>query len=343
METKIKNTTVYEKSDYREIFDVAENESRLKVYIKSYLNIYDVPVIDEAVIEKEEFCASKFTFYVLKDDLVSFNQGDAVSVKFDSAGIFYGYVFSKARDKENLIKVVCYDQMRYLKNRRTYTRGSMCLEEIVRRIGNDNALRIGETDQAAGLLPPVAADNLSLLDVIKKACKEQRRLNGERYILYDDFGYLNLKNEKNLETNVMIDATGAENYVYTDTIDKDVYNTVQLYSDTKKANLRSLTTITDKETANMWGTLILSKKASDPLRAYEEARELLAEYNKINRTITLKCVKGDLRFVPGCSVYVKLSMGDLYFDNFVRVRKAVHRFKNNMYSADLYLDGSEIE
>lgn len=343
MSTRIKNTVNYEKGGYREVFDVEENDSRLKVYIKSKLVVYDVPVAEEACIEKEEFCASKFTFSVMKDSVVSFNQGDAVSVKYDSEGIFYGYVFSKSRDKDGLIKVTCYDQMRYMKNRRTYTRGSMRLDEIVEKIASDYSLRVGEIEKSSTTLPSVAADNVSLLDVVKKACKDTMHLTGKRFILYDDCGKLVLKNEESMYVNLVIDASQAENYVYSDTIDRDVYNMVQIYSDNKKANLRSVTTLSDKSNMALWGTLILSKKATDPDNAYSEGKNLLKEYNRINREIVFKTVKGDLRFVPGCHVYVKMTMGDLYFDGYVRVTKTVHKFKNNFYSTDIYIDGSEAE
>ena len=99
--------------------------------------------------------------------------------------------------------------------------------------------------------------------------------------------------------------------------------------------------MSDKETMTMWGTLVLSKKATDPVNAYDEGKRLLEEYNRVNREIVLKTVKGDCAFIPGCSVALKMTMGDLYFDGYVRIRRAVHRFKNNFYSADLYVDGSE--
>ena len=341
--TIIKNKNKFDKSTYREVFDVETKESRLKIYIKSALKVYEVFAVDTVVIDKEEFCASRLTFHLLKDEVISFNQGDAVSVKYDGEVLFYGYVFSKSRDKKGLIKVECYDQLRYMKNRRSYTRGSMSLSEIVRKIGDECALHIGEVDLSDTLLSPVAADNVSLLDVVKKACAETRRISGRRYILYDDGGQLNLKDEKELVLDVLIDPSQAENFIYSDTIDRDVYNMVQLYSDTKRLNLREVTTFTDKETMDRWGTLILTKKATDPARAYSEGKILLDEYNRINRTIVLKRVEGDVRFVPGCSVMLKMVMGDLAFDGYVRIKRAVHTFKNNFYRTDLYVDGSEVE
>lgn len=343
MATIIKNRTTAGKGVEREAFDVAVKESRLKVYIKSGLTVFEVNAVEELVIDKEEFCAGKMTFYVLKDSTLSFNQGDAVSVKYDAEALFYGYVFSKSRDKRGLIRVECYDQMRYMKNRRSYTRGSMSVDEIVRVLAKECALNTGEIDKSSVLLPAVAADNVSLLDVVKKACSDTRRLSGKRFILYDDAGRLNLKDEKSLVCDVLIDRSQAEDFTYSDTIDRGVYNTIQLYNDTKRLNLREITTVSDRETMAAWGTLILSRKATDPQNAYAEGKQLLEEYNRINREIVLKTVEGDVRFIPGCSIVLSMSMGDLYFDGYVRIRRAVHRFKNNFYSADLYVDGSEVE
>lgn len=341
--TIIRNRNNFDKSTHREIFDVKTKESRLKIYIKSRLVVYEVFAVGEARVDKEEFCASRFTFSVLKDNVISFNQGDAVSVKYDDESIFYGYVFSKTRDKKGLIKVECYDQLRYLKNRRSYTRGSMNLTEVVNHIAEECALNKGVIEKSTTVLSAVAADNVSLLDVVKKACKETRRLSGNRFILYDEAGRLNLKNEKGLVLDTVIDPTQAENYIYSDTIDRDVYNTIQLYSDTKRLNLRDVTTLTDKETMDKWGTLILTKKATDPLNAYQEGKLLLEEYNRINREIVLKRVKGDVRLIPGCSVVLQMTMGDLFFNGNVRIRRAVHIFKDNFYQTDLYVDGSEVE
>ncbi len=343
MATVIRNKTAFDKSTEREIFDVETGNKKLRIYIKSRLTVYEVNAVGEVLIDKEEFCASKLIFEVLKDSLISFNQGDAVSVKYDGETLFYGYVFSKSRDKKGLIRVECYDQMRYMKNRRSYTRGRMSLDEIVRKLADECALRVGEVDKSSVQLPSVAADNVSLLDVVKKACVETRRLSGRRFILYDDGGRLNLKDEEELFCDLLIDASQMENFVYSDTINADVYNTVQLYSDTKRLNVRDIVTVSDKETMAAWGTLILSKKATDPNDAYAEGKRLLEEYNRINREIVLKTVLGDKRFIPGCSVMLKAVMGDLYFDGYVRIRRAVHRFKNNFYSADLYVDGSEVE
>ena len=338
----MKNTSAYYKGRYRELFDVEAQNMKLKVYIKSKLKIYEVILADKAELEREEFCASKFSFTVMKDNVVSFNQGDAVSVMYDSEGIFYGYVFSKSRDKKGLIRVECYDQIRYLKNRRTYTRGRMRLDEMVNKIASDNNLRVGKIQKSSCYLQPVAADNLSLIDVIKKGCKDTERLSGEKFIFYDECGLLMLKKEDELVTDILIDASQAENFVYTDRIDKGVYNTVEVYNDTKRLDLRTVTAVSDKENVDAWGTLVLSKKATDASNAKREAENLLRGYNKVNREIVISKIAGDNRFLPGGSLWVKLVMGDLDINGFVRIHKVRHVFENNQYYTDLYLDGSDV-
>lgn len=342
MQTYIKGS-YYEKGNYREVFDCEATGDDAQVYIKSNLKIYAVTPVGRLCVEREEFCATKLEFTVLKDEVLSFNQGDAVSMKYKGDCVFFGYVFTKKRDKECLIKVVCYDQMRYMKNRRTYTRGSMRLDEIVSRLAEDYRLRKGKIDKCGTILAPYAAQSVSLLDVVKKACRDVRDKTGERYILFDNGGELFLKNESNMLLNVVIDASQAENYDYTDTIDSGVYNMVEVYSDKKRYNTRTVGVASDKETMDRWGTLILSKKAVEVGEEKKEAENLLKEYNRVNREIVIKKVPGRIEFFPGSRVYVRLEMGDLNIEGYVRVKKAVHIFENNAYLCNLYLDGSELE
>lgn len=342
-QTNIIGAKYYDRPVYRDIFDADSNTSKLRIYIKSALKVYEAVTCGEVRIDREEFCAAKCTFTVLKDGIISFNQGDAVSVKYDGEGIFYGFVFSKKRGKEGIISVTAYDQMRYLKNRRTYTRAAMRLDEIVSKIASDNALRIGSVERSGVILPAMAAESVSLLDVIRRAAKDTQSLGGGRFILYDDCGYLKLAKEQSLETDILINPSLAENFIYTDSIDKDVYNYAEVYSDKKRYNLRSLYTASDGENMAKWGTLIISKKASDPLNMASEAKALLDEYNRVNREIVIKSVKGRSALRGGSTVSVSLTMGDLYLNGKMRVTRAIHRFENNTYLTDIYIDGRGVK
>ncbi len=340
--TIIRNGNTYSTGSYREIFESAESAPKLRVYIKSGLKIYEAVIVNEARLEREEFCASKFTFTVMKDDVISFNQGDAVSVKYDGEVIFYGFVFTKKRDKDGLIETTCYDQLRYLKNKRTYTRSSATLSEVVNGIVKEYKLRGGDVARTGAILGAMAAERISLLDVIRKGAEETERRGGGRYELYDDGGYLTLKSALNMKTGVLIDAHLAEDFVYEDTIDEGVYNMIELYNDTKRLNQRWLVRVSDAETMGEWGTLILSQNTTEPETALRDAKQLLEKYNRVNREIVLKGAAGNTAVRGGSIVYISMTMGDLALNGEIRAKKAVHRFENNAYLMDVYLDGSEI-
>lgn len=343
MQTNIKKRSNFYKGAYRDGFSAESDGERLEIFVKSKLRVYKIIPVEKVKVDMEEFAATRAQFTVKKDDVISFNQGDAVSIKYMGEGLFFGYVFTKCRERENLIDVVCYDQLRYMKNRRTYTRGRMRLDEIVNKIADDYYLKKGEIEKCGVMLEAVAADNVSLLDVVKKACSDVKNKNGERYIVFDDCGEIVLKNEKTMVTDIVIDEECVGNYKYTDTIDENVYNMVEVYSDKKRYNTRYTATVSDKESMQKWGTLILSKKATVFGNEESEAKNLLKEYNRIQREIIVKSVPGDRRMMPGGSLYVKFDMGDLSLDGYVRVKKAVHVFENNTYLCDVYLDGSDVE
>jgi len=62
----------------------------------------------------------KLTFNVVKDNMIDFQEGNPVIFRVDGQDVFFGFVFTKGRDKDQIIKVTAYDQLRYLKNKDTY-------------------------------------------------------------------------------------------------------------------------------------------------------------------------------------------------------------------------------
>ena len=78
-----------------------------------------LPVVEEGIEWSTERTSTpgKLTFKVVKDDIIDFQEGAAVRFKFNDKGIFFGFVFTKKRDKDQIITVTAYDQLRYLKNK----------------------------------------------------------------------------------------------------------------------------------------------------------------------------------------------------------------------------------
>ena len=52
----------------------------------------------------------KLTFTVVKDVALNFQEGDPVKLTVDGTPMFYGFVFTKSRDKGSTIDVTAYDQ-----------------------------------------------------------------------------------------------------------------------------------------------------------------------------------------------------------------------------------------
>jgi len=57
---------------------------------------------------------SKLTFSVMADEAAKFAEGNAVSMLVNGEPLFFGFVFRKKRDKNKIIQVTAYDQLRYL-------------------------------------------------------------------------------------------------------------------------------------------------------------------------------------------------------------------------------------
>ena len=80
------------------------------------------PIVEEGVEWSTERVGTpgKLTFKVLQDDILDITEGNAVRLKWKGANVFYGFIFSMKKDKENVWSITAYDQLRYLKNKATY-------------------------------------------------------------------------------------------------------------------------------------------------------------------------------------------------------------------------------
>ena len=75
------------------------------------------PIVEEGISLSWDRKSSpgKLKFSVVKDSVLSFQEGDAVKLSVDGADMFYGFVFTKSRSGRtpNVIEVTAYDQLRY--------------------------------------------------------------------------------------------------------------------------------------------------------------------------------------------------------------------------------------
>lgn len=332
----------------RQIYTLEETEKFdagsqvLELYIINHDNIMFTPIVKEGITweTSRKDAPGKLTFTVMKDDIISFNEGSTVIFKANGKEIFYGYVFTKTRDKKHHISVTAYDQIRYLKSKHTYIYQNKGPEDLIRLIADDFGLKVGELDNTGYKLPVRLEDNKTLLDMIQNLIYEACLNTGNIFVLYDDFGKLTLKNIKNLKINdLLFNGDNTQNFDYKTTIDNNAYNKVIIYRDNTETGQREFYIAQDPEKIKRWGLLQLTETASEQENAAVKAKLILDYYNAIDRQITLKKVLGDYRLRAGFCVYNYFDLGDLILKKLMLIEKAVHYFDTHSHFVDLVLVG----
>lgn len=284
---------------------------------------------------------SKLTFNVVKDNIIDFQEGNPVILRADGKDIFFGFVFIKERDKDQIIKVTAYDQLRYLKNKDTYVYENKKASDVVRMIANDFNLQTGTIDDTGYVIASRIQDNKTLFDIIYDALDLTLMNKGKMYVLYDDFGKLNLRDVETMKIpDLVVGDYNAQNYSYKTDIDTDTYNKVKLYRDNEKTGKREIYIAQDSRNINNWGVLQYFDKVDENTNPKAKAEGILKLKNKKKRTLQLKNVLGDIRVRAGTSVMTLLKdVGDISVQQYMLVEKAKHVFGNDEHWMTLDLRG----
>lgn len=318
---------------------------------------YYFPVVLDGVEWETELrdVPGKLTFRVLKDDTLNFQEGNNLKLTVNGTDMFCGFVFTKKRDKNNIITVTAYDQLRYLKNKHLYVYDDEgeTASIVIRNLAKDFQLRIGNIANSEYVIPPRVEDNVTLFDIIGNAMALTWEGSKKNYILYDDVGKLTLKDieDEDLRLNLLICDETAEDFDYASTIDENTYNRVMLIQEEQKTGERKIytapqdsTEFVASENIKKWGVLqyfdtMNGKEAANP---QDKANNMLELYNSVTRTLTINNAFGDVRVRAGCSLLCKLELGDVDLSQYMVVTNARHTFDNDHHYMTLKLKGGEI-
>lgn len=217
-----------------------------RIVIQTPSQIFEPVVKDEITLEWERAgVPGKLTFTVIKDPSgMSFHEGDRVvffasdrkTYNNLSAGttpysiMFVGYVFKKSRDKKHHIEVTCYDQLRYLKNKYSWSFVNKTASQILTSICKDYGLYYANIADTKYAIPALAMENAEAFDVILTALQETLAHTGKMYILSDNNGTITLVDaESYYKRGYLVCDETAQNFEYTSDIDTETYNSVVLY------------------------------------------------------------------------------------------------------------------
>ena len=286
----------------------------------------------------------KLEFTILAVSPLAFWEGATVSVVVDGYNMFKGFVFKKSRDEDvKKIKVTCYDQLRYLKNKDSRVFEDVTSSQIFEQLCDDFVLKYNTVDASSYICAPRSEDATSLYDMIKHALDDTLVNTKEWYIIRDNFGTLEHINIKScLRPEILGDKSFVTGFDYETSIDSDVYNQIKLYRDNQDTGKREVFIVNDTvnggEKIKQWGILQLYEKVDESYNiAQIEARalQMLKYHCDTRRSLTLHCL-GIKEFFAGCIFRCKIAdLGDISLNSYLLVTECTHKISNEEHTMDI--------
>lgn len=331
---------------------------KIQVLVNNNKGVFNITpfIVDKITLTSQrKNSASTLDFKFARDLVVQNNLsiaidgGNAVELSVNDNKIFKGFVFQKQRNKDQIISIKCYDQLRYLQNKQSYTFVDKKASDIIKSIASDFGLITGYIQDTGYILPPLNMDNQRLLDIIMKALDSTYENTKDLYIFYDDVGKLTLRKVNDMYTTYLFASdSNIVNFNYTTTIDNNVYNQVKLYKDNEKTGKREIYLARDNANIGNWGVLQYYEKVDENFnsaQAQKLAEDILSQKNKIAESLSIDIQNTDdtlklekLRAGNYVTVLIK-ALASEDFSKTCLIEKCIHTFSNNEHSIKLELNG----
>lgn len=300
------------------------------------------------ITEKVEYSTNrtgspgKLTFSLIKAGDLSFHEGNTVRFSVNGILVFFGYIFSKSKDRWGVIEVTAYDQLRYLKANESYCFKGFTAGQIIERIANQFNLVTGTLEDTGYAIPSLIQEDKSCLDTISKAVDLTTANTGKVFVFFDDGGKLSLRLAENLMTNIIIGSQSLlTDYTYKTDIDSDTYNQIKLVRPNKKTGKGEVVLFRDSETIDKWGLLQKYEKVDEEVNVAqmaEQAQFMLKYYNRVSRTLSAEAI-GAPELIPlraGAMIMINVpDLGDISLSKYVLLDKVDHTFENETHTISI--------
>lgn len=289
----------------------------------------------------------KCTFKIIRDGGIAFWEGATVSVIVDGVKMFKGFVFIKKRNTDsNIIELICYDQLRYLKNNSSKRISNVTSSQFFASICNEFLLKYSVADSSNYVCTPAIKDNRPLYEMIKYTLHDTLINTGKWFIIRDNFGVLEHVNILNLHSGYVIgDQSGLIEFEYETSIDNS-YNQIVLYRDNKDTGKRESVIVNDTinggKNLKEWGILQLYQSVDENMNIAQmdtRAQGLLTIYNNTSRKLQLNKVIGKPEIFAGSLIGCQIKdLGDISLNGTLLVTKCTHIIDNESHMMKLLVE-----
>lgn len=278
----------------------------------------------------------KLTFTIIKSGDLSFTEGDVVRFSVDGQLQFYGWVFTKSKNRWGEIDVTCYDRLRYLKANASYAFYGQTAGQIIQQIAADLQVDVGDIADTGYQIPSVVEEDQSCLDIIESAVQQTLLNTGNIYVFYDDGNGLALQQPSSMISNVLIgEGSLLTDYEYKTDIDSQTYNSVKLARPNEETGMADVVESQNSDTISQWGLLRLYQTVDGDVNLAQmeaQANATLQYYNRRLRTLSVETL-GVPGLRAGMMVLMKVpGLGDINLDQYVLLEKVSHTWTNDEHT-----------
>lgn len=311
-----------------------------EVLIQNQTTIYQPELEGEMTLTRERAGSpAKLEFSALDDGILHMRLGDPVRFRYDNQNAFFGYLFS-IKPEHGWFRCTAYDQMRYLKNKDSLIYKKKTYSQLLKLLARRYQLTLGSVANTRYVIPKRKED-ATLLDILGTASSLTTKATGRRYVLYDDFGKLTLKNISDMRLDLLLDADTVQAFELDANIDNETYSRVKLYHDNTKKGVREIYLANGKKRQAQWGWLQYMEQANatKPEDIRKEAKRILERYGTPQKKLSIDGAFGDIRVRGGSSLKVQLDLEQLTVSDYLYVERVTHKWNTDSYLMDLVLYG----
>lgn len=269
------------------------------------------------------------------------NSGDIIRVMDEKEKVFYGYVFEVSVKREGAVSIKAYDQLKYLMYNDTFVFPSTTATAAIKKIASDAKLKIGKLEDTGYKVPGIVEDDKKALDVVTKFLDSTLIATNRNFVLFDNFGSLDLRNINNMKIPADDFYIGEESllfdFSYKKSIDEDTYNRVKLVHDNKKTGKREVYIAQDSANIAKWGRLQEFQKVDENMTApqiVDLLNRMIKLRNRETKSLSVDCL-GNWKVRAGSFILIYIEK--LGIKEYFLVNECSHKWNAGIHTMSLEL------